>query len=327
MPKSTELSLMALFECFGNEKYKITGWGKSNRGYGLKPADFDDDNFADCSRNMFNRARNKLLDNNLINYLNTNKTNNTNHKPRYIITPSGVIYLLNYRNKITTHEIKQTLMIFEFYYDEYLRYEEPNLEKRTSFQKQFKIKNPQEKVWKELEDLLEQEKLQELFHKACNSFKLYQYRGIPHIYHSDETINGFSYRVDYGDVPARNMSYPDETDLGWRFRQVEMIMNTFCFSIVYHFLNRRKIIESVLENKSWKDKKQERKYKEELKKVNQSLENIPKAIRDTTTRYVFHDILNNIVHYKKTMAEMLEITSKDFRLKASLEIENLRYKT
>jgi len=117
MPKLCEKVLDCLYQCFGKNEYRIWGWGKITKGYGLKPSDFDKfkpsefDKFDGCSRSIFYKCRDFLLTQKCIEKLKTNKTITTNHKPRYAITLLGIIKL--FQTKIIgTEAFKDIMKIF-----------------------------------------------------------------------------------------------------------------------------------------------------------------------------------------------------------------------
>ncbi|MEM4391710.1 MAG: hypothetical protein QXG67_02865 [Candidatus Nitrosotenuis sp.] len=91
MPDSSEKVLDCLYQSIGNKAYRVSGWGNTTKGYGLKPSEFN--RFSGCSRSVFYKCRKHLLAQKLIDVINTNKTKQSNHKPRYYITFLGIIKL------------------------------------------------------------------------------------------------------------------------------------------------------------------------------------------------------------------------------------------
>lgn len=91
MPKSCDSILDCLYQCIDDKKFKIVGWGNKIKAYGLKPSEFT--GFENCTRRMFYQCRNSLLAQIFIKEIKTDKTKNSNHKPKYAITLLGIIKL------------------------------------------------------------------------------------------------------------------------------------------------------------------------------------------------------------------------------------------
>jgi len=91
MPKSYHSVLDCLYQCIGDKKFKVVGWGNKTKAYGLKPSEFHE--FENCTRRMFYQCRYSLLAQNFIKEIKTDKTKKSNHKPKYGITPLGIIKL------------------------------------------------------------------------------------------------------------------------------------------------------------------------------------------------------------------------------------------
>jgi len=95
-PNSYEKVLDCLYQSIGDRTYKVSGWGNVTKGYGLKPSEFS--RFSGCSRSMFYKSKKQMLAQGLITPINTDKTKQTRHKPRYAITFLGMIKLFQRKN-------------------------------------------------------------------------------------------------------------------------------------------------------------------------------------------------------------------------------------
>jgi len=116
MPNLCEKVLDCLYQCFGKKEYRILGWGNITKGYGLKPVEFD--RFQDCSRSIFYKCRNQLLNQKLIDIIKTDKTKRTGHKPRCVITLLGIIKLFQTK-PIGTREFNEIMEVLaENYIDD-----------------------------------------------------------------------------------------------------------------------------------------------------------------------------------------------------------------
>src|SRR6185437_16904572 len=101
-------------QAIGRSEYSVLGWGKTAKGYGIKPIEFD--KFHDCSRSIFYKCRQSLLNQKLIDVIKTDKTKRTDHNPRYTITLLGIIKLFQTKpiGKTEFHDIMKT---FSEHYD------------------------------------------------------------------------------------------------------------------------------------------------------------------------------------------------------------------
>jgi len=113
MHNSSQKTLDSLYQCIGEKRYKIAGWGNKIIGYGLKPSEFD--NFEDSSRSMFYKNKNELLSQKYIESARTDKTKSTNHKPRYSITLLGILKLFQTKS-IGSEGFKNIMQILSTHY-------------------------------------------------------------------------------------------------------------------------------------------------------------------------------------------------------------------
>ena len=303
--------LLSMLGCFEDEDYETKYW-KRVTGYGLRASDFE--NFDGCSRRIFSRWRNYLLERRLIKIprLKKGKLNeNSNRFPyntQFAISSLGICYLSSKLDKIDLYYWKKIIKFFSFY---------SSLHLAKNWEKICEIIGEKE-AFQTLKKVLDTIDISETPHeiqvrisyktKGRRTFEFFKYKikedkvrlELPEDEYTDE-----SYKIG---IPVSDPIVDQEilfTDVA------EFVEKAFCYALVEDCHWKIKKISNTLKWATLKSK-EKKNFENTITKCKTILETLPFEIHLTAYYFIGENIFGGIRGEESLARQIFNYFVKDF---------------